>query len=504
MAHPSHGDHSLLRKFFGKVLASAAIALLGTQIFCAHTAFAQGDARPNILFIISDDISWAHAGAYGDKVVKTPAFDRIAAEGVLFTNAFCSVSSCSPSRSAILTGQDFWRLGEAANMRGTHYKDLYNVYPFMLEEAGYHVGSHSKGAYPGSIKAGGWPHNPAGPSTDNFQSFLKTLPEDKPFCFWQGASDAHRPYVKGSGSKSGMKVEDVEVPPFFPDVPIVREDILDYYFEVQRFDQFVETNLKLLEDTGRAENTIVVVTSDNGMPFPRGKAYMYDHSARMPLAISWPKGVPGGRVVHDFTNLIDMAPTFLEAAGLKPPPDMTGKSLLALLTSGKQGWVEPGRDATYYGREAHSRHRISYNRRGYPSRAVRTKDFLYIRNFAPDRWPVGREFKDVDPSPTRTYILEHKAEIPRLFDLSFGKRPAEELYDLKKDPAQIVNVAAQARYRNHKQKLSARLEKYLKQTNDPRMGSDGGDVFDNYPIWPRSNSNPQLFERIDRGAKAQE
>ncbi len=504
MAHQSHGDHSLLRKFFRKVLASAAIALLGTQIFCAHTAFAEGDARPNILFIISDDISWAHAGAYGDKVVKTPAFDRVASDGVLFTNAFCSVSSCSPSRSAILTGQDFWRLGEAANMRGTLYKDLFNVYPFMLEEAGYHVGSHSKGGYPGSIKAGGWPHNPAGPSTDNFRSFLKTLPEDKPFCFWQGSSDAHRSYVKGSGSQSGMKVEDVEVPPFFPDVPIVREDILDYYFEVQRFDQLVETNLKLLEDTGRAENTIVVVTSDNGMPFPRGKADMYDYSARMPLAISWPKGVRGGRVVHDFTNLIDMAPTFLEAAGLMPHPDMTGKSLLTLLTSGKQGWVEPGRDATYYGREAHSVHRISNNRRGYPSRAIRTKDFLYIRNFAPDRWPVGKEFKDVDPSPTRTYMLEHKAEISRLYDLSFAKRPAEELYDLKKDPAQIVNVAAQAKYRSHKQELSARLEGYLKQTNDPRMGSDG-DAFDHYPIWKRiPNTNPQLFERLERGAKDQE
>ena len=495
MAQPSHGDHSLLRTFFRKVLASAAIALLGTQIFCAPSAFAQGDARPNILFMVSDDISWAHAGAYGDKVVKTPAFDRIAAEGVLFTNAFCSVSSCSPSRATILTGQNFWQLGEAANLRGTLHRDQFQVYPEILEKAGYHVGSHSKAWSPGSIEAGGWSHNPAGLEAHGFEDFLKTLPEDKPFCFWQGSSDAHRPYEAGSGSKSGMKVEDVVVPPFFPDVPIVREDILDYYFEVQRFDQLVETNLKLLEKIGRVENTIVVVTSDNGMPFPRGKADMYDYSARMPLAISWPKGVPGGRVVHDFTNLIDMAPTFLEAAGLKLHPDMTGKSLLALLTSGKQGWVDSKRDATYYGREAHSVYRISDNRRGYPSRAVRTKDFLYIRNFDPDRWPVGREFKDVDPSPTRTYMLEHKAEIPRLYDLSFAKRPAEELYDLKKDPAQIVNVAAQAKYRSHKQALSARLKGYLKHTNDPRMGSDG-DVFDNYSIWDRN-------QRLDRGSKAQ-
>ncbi len=466
-------------------------------------AIAEGDPRPSILFMISDDISWAHAGVYGDKVVKTPAFDKIAADGVLFTHAFCSVPSCSPSRAAILTGQDFWRLGEAANLRGTLYKDLFNVYPFMLEEAGYHVGSHSKVWSPGSIKAGGWPHNPAGPSTDNFQSFLKTLPEDKPFCFWQGSRDAHRGYVKGSGSKSGMNAEDVEVPPFLPDVRIVREDILDYYFEVQRFDQLVETNLKLLEESGRAENTIVVVTSDNGMPFPRGKAELYDYGTRMPLAIRWSKGMRGGRVVHDFTNLIDLAPTFLEAAGLKPHPAMTGNSLLALLTSGKQGWVESERDATYFGREMHSIFaRISENRRGYPSRAVRTKDFLYIRNFAPDRWPVGREFRDVDPSPTRTYMIKNEEDISRFYDLAFAKRSVEELYDLKKDPVQLVNVAAQSEYRRHKQELSARLEGYLKQTHDPRMGNDGG-AFESYPIW-RYNRAEKSYSILERGAKDEE
>ncbi len=476
------------------------MALLGTSIFCPQIVVAEVDARPNILFIISDDISWAHASAYGDKVVKTPAFDQVAEEGVLFTNAFCSVPSCSPSRASILTGQDFWRLGEAANLRGTLHKDRFKVYPFILEEAGYQVGSHSKVWSPGSIRAGGWSHNPAGPAADHFQNFLKSLPEDKPFCFWQGSRDAHRPFAAGSGSQSGMKAEDVEVPPFFPDIPIVREDILDYYFEVQRFDRLVETHLRLLEETGRAENTIVVVTSDNGLPFPRGKADIYDYGTRMPLAISWPKGVPGGRVVHDFANLIDLAPTFLEAAGLKPPPDMTGKSLLPLLTSGKHGWVDPERDATYYGREAHSVHaRISDNRRTYPSRAIRTKDFLYIRNFAPDRWPVGRQFKDVDPSPTRTYMLEHRAEMPQLYDLAFGKRPGEELYDLMKDPAQIVNVAGQAEYRNHQQALSARLERYLKRTNDPRIESDG-DVFDHYPIWRAiPNSDPRSYERLDRG-----
>lgn len=496
MAHQSHGNHSLLRKFFRKVLASAAGSLLGTQIFCAHTAFAVGDSRPNILLMVSDDISWAHAGAYGDKVVKTPAFDRVAADGVLFTHAFCSVSSCSPSRATILTGQNFWQLGEAANLRGTLHKDQFQVYPEILEKAGYHVGSHSKGWSPGSIEAGGWSHNPAGLEVGGFEDFLKTLPKDKPFCFWEGSHDAHRPFEAGSSSKSGMKVEDVEVPPFLPDVSIVREDILDYYFEVQRFDELVETYLKLLEDTGRAGNTIIVVTSDNGWGFPRGKAELYDYGMRMPLAISWPKGIRDGRVVHDFTNLIDLAPTFLEAAGLKLPPDMTGKSLLALLTSGKQGWVESGRDATYFGREAHSVYAsISENRRGYPSRAIRTKDFLYIRNFAPDRWPMGREFKDVDPSPTRTYMLEHKEEIPRLYGLSFAKRPAEQLYDLKKDPEQMVNVASQAKYKSQKQKLSARLERYLKQTNDPRMGSDG-DVFDNYPIWDGN-------KRLDRGTNVQ-
>lgn len=498
-------DYTLLQKIIRKSLSGAAIALLVAQIFCAHTALAQEDTRPNILFMISDDISWFHAGAYGDNVVKTPAFDQLAAKGVLFTHAFCSAPTCSPSRAAILTGQDFWRLGEAANLRGTLHKEQFKVYPFILEKTGYIVGSTPKAWNPGSEKAGGWAHNPAGP-TVGFEDFLKTLPEDKPFCYWQGSWDAHRPYEKGSGLKSGMKAEDVKVPPFLPDVPEVREDILDYYYQVQRFDQLVETDLKLLEESGRAENTIVVVTSDNGMPFPRAKAELYDYGTRMPLAISWPKGIRGGRVVHDFVSLIDLAPTFLEAAGLKPPPDMTGRSLLALLTSDKQGWVEPERDACYFGRELHAPE-ARKNMRGYPSRAIRTKDFLYIRNFAPNRWPVGNDlegkvpFRDVDASPTKTYMIGNKEKISGLYELAFGQRPAEELYDLDKDPAQMINVAAQAEYNKTKQELSARLEAYLKHTCDPRMGSDGN-IFESYPIWKRiPKIKPAEYKRINRGTK---
>lgn len=486
-------------------LVMRAFALIAMAAAIFRPALALGDDRPNILFIISDDVSWAHASAYGDPVVKTPAFDRVAEEGTLFTHAFCSVPSCSPSRSAILTGQDFWRLEEAANLRGTLHRSRFDVYPFLLEESGYAIGSHSKLWSPGSVEAGGWPHNPTGPAVNDFERFLKSLPEDRPFCFWQGSRDAHRPFKAGSGSGSGLKAEDVEVPAFLPDVPLVREDILDYYFEVERFDRLVASHLDLLEETGRAENTIVVVTSDNGMPFPRGKADMYDYGARMPLAIRWPRKAPGNRVIHDFVNLIDLAPTFLEAAGLEVDSDMTGKSLLPLLVSGEDGWVDPSRDAAYYGREAHSVFaRIRENRQSFPSRAIRTKEFLYIRNFEPDRWPVGREFKDVDPSPTRTYVIEREAELPQFFALSFGKRPEEELYDLRADPYQVVNVAGDPRFTDRKRGLSNRLTTYLTQTNDPRMGSDG-EVFDRYPIWGVvSGSNPRTYERLERGSGKQE
>jgi len=471
-------------------LGAASLAFAG----CANASEPIGSGasknRPNILFCLADDWSWPHASIAGDKVVKTPTFDRVARQGVLFENAFVSSPSCTPSRGAILTGQWHWRLEEGGNLHGT-LPAKFAVYPDLLEEAGYHVGYTRKGWAPGRNAPGGRKRNPAGP------------PEGKPFCFWFGGWDPHRGYKWQSGVKSGMKLEDVEVPACFPDSEEVRTDICDYYWEVQRFDTEVGELLKMLEEAGQLDNTLVVISGDNGLPFPRCKSNLYDTGTNVPLAVCWPAAVRGGRVVEDFISLSDLAPTFLEAAGLRPTEQMTAKSFLNILTSGKSGRVDRKRDHVLTGKERHVVCQET-GTGGYPMRAIRTHDYLYIRNFKPDRWPAGTPkgyaqtidinitsprgthfgYADVDAAPTKSYMLKHRDEpkVKKLFELAFGKRPAEELYDLTKDPDQLNNVAGKPEYAATMEKLATALMAELKATKDPRV-LGRGDVFDEYPYY---------------------
>ena len=450
------------------------------------------DARPDILFCLADDWSWPHAGIYGDHVVKTPNFDRVAREGVLFTHAFCAAPSCTPSRAAMLTGQAPHRLQAGGNLHGFLPKE-FRVYPDILENAGYTVGLQGKGWGPGDFQFGGRTRNPAGPGFKSFGAFLKTVPKGKPFCFWFGSLDPHRAYVKDSGLKAGMKLEDVTVPPYLPDTPEVRGDILDYYFAVQRFDREVGEILKLLEASGRLDNTLIVVSGDNGWPFPRCKTNVHDSGTRQPLAVRWPAKVKAGRTLDDFISLTDLAPTFLEAAGLKPLPEMTGRSFVGLLTGAEQSGA---RQSIFLERERHAN--VRKGNLSYPVRAIRTKEFLYVRNLRPERWPGGDPemwkavgpFGDCDASPSKDFILSHRneKEMAKFFEMAFAIRPAEELYDLSKDPHQLNNVAAQPQYAEAMKKLRAQLDHWMEETKDPRA-SGGGDEFDRYPYFGGGQGN---------------
>jgi N-sulfoglucosamine sulfohydrolase len=442
------------------------------------------DRRPNILFALADDWAWPHAGAYGDKVVRTPAFDRVAREGVLFRHAFCAAPSCTPSRAAVLTGQAIHRLEESGNLWSILRKK-FDCYPDLLEAAGYQVGLTGKGWGPGSLEGSGRTRNPAGPAFKDFKTFLDRVPPETPFCFWFGSRDPHRPYVQGSGARSGLKPQDVFVPPYLPDTPEVRGDICDYYFAAGRFDRDLGAILELLEKAGKLDNTLVVVTGDNGWPFPRGKANLYDAGTRQPLAVRWPAKVKGGRTSDAFIGFGDFAPTFLEAAGLKPPAAMTGRSFLDLLTTGESAVV---RDRVFLERERHAN--VRRGDLGYPCRAIRTREFLYIRNFHPERWPAGDPeewkavgpFGDIDGGPTKDVVVAGKddAKIRRLFELACGKRPAEELYDLARDPFQMNNVADRAEYAEAKKRLRADLDRWMKETADPRAAGED-DRWDRYP-----------------------
>ena len=455
------------------------------------------EKRPNILLCIADDASAAHFGANGDRVCRTPTFDRIAKEGVNFRNAFCSAPSCTPSRGALLTGQDFWRLQDGGNL-WSRWPNRFPVYTDILAKGGYHVGLKGKGWGPGEFKSGGRENNPAGPPYRDFETFLKSVPAGKPFCFWFGSSDPHRPYERGAGMNAGLRPEEVKVPLFLPDTPEVRKDLLDYYFEIERFDREIGEMLKVLEKMGQLDNTIVVMTSDNGFPFPRGKANCYDAGAKMPLAMRWPERIRPGRVVDDFVNLKDLAPTFLEAAGLGPVAEMTGRSLMPLLVSEQSGKIDPARDFVVIGRERHAN--VRAGNVGYPTRAIRTERYLYLKNFRPERWPAGDppiygdvdQHTDIAGSPSKQAVVEHDGSdrARELFELAFGKRPAEEFYDLRDDPWQMKNVASEPSYESERKRLSEKLNAHLSQTRDPRVIGNG-DVFDEYHYVttpPRTNT----------------
>lgn len=441
--------------------------------------------RPNVLLIIADDWSFPHAGIYGDKVVRTPHFDRIAREGALFPHAYAASPSCTPSRGALLTGRAVHQLAEGGNLWSSLSTSL-AVYPDLLEAQGYRVGQTRKGWAPGNFEAGGRPRNPAGPTFKSFGEFLRDQPADQPFGFWFGSQDPHRDYVKGLGKAMGMRADLVDVPASLPDTPEVREDILDYYAEVERLDRDIGELLSLLAEAGQLDRTLVVITSDNGMPFPRAKANLYDGGTRVPLAIRWPERIRAGQVHREFVSLTDLAPTFLEAAGQRPPPEMTGRSLWPLL----EGRGDRSRQQVFLERERHAN--VRRGDHSYPMRAIRTEDFLYIRNLRPDRWPAGDPEKyhsvgpygDIDASPSKEQLLSGRMD-PKLgsyFRLAMAKRPAEELYDLRQDPGQVRNVANLPRYRTIQRELRARLDRWMAETADPRASADD-DRYDLYPYY---------------------
>lgn len=447
-------------------------------------------------------------------MARTPNFDRVAAEGVLFHQAFCASPGCSPSRAALLTGLNAWQL-EHAGTHASYFDPKFETYPDRLAAAGYFVGHCGKGWGPGDFRALGRAHNPAGPRFEGglaradeskyaaaFRAFLATRPTDAPFCFWFGSQDPHRVYDPGSGLAAGKRLEDAEVPAYLPDDPVVRGDLLDYAVEIERFDRDLGQVLDLLRETGELENTLVIVTSDNGAPFPRAKANCYEAGVHVPLAIRWPARIPGGRQVDELVGFTDLTATIYEATGVAASHPLVGRSLISLLAGdGSDG----ERRAVYASRERHSSSR--FNSLGYPQRCLRTKRFLYVRNFAPERHPAGAPqkfaavafddsgnpidadlgpprggFHDVDASPTLQLLLDRASDpgTRPFFEAATELRPAEELFDVVRDPACLRNLADDAAFADALGELRDEMENYLRATGDPRI-LGGGDLWETYP-----------------------
>lgn len=493
--------------------------------------------RPNILFAFADD--WGrYASAYGplegdaslSHLIETPNFDRIAREGALCRNAYVPAPSCTPCRSSILSGQYFWQTGLGAILAGAVWDETIPTYPLELEKAGYHIGYTYKVWSPGRavnapyggertqyMSAGsrygqfsfsatedvpelgvdGAKQRLYDETRDNFDSFLADRPADTPFCYWWGPTNTHRKWQKGSGKALwGIDPDDLvgRLPGFLPDVHDVREDVADYLGECMAVDAGLGVLLARLEEIGELDNTLIVVSGDHGIPgFPRAKCNLYDIGCQVALAARLPGSIPAGRTLDDFVNLMDLAPTFMDAAGVPAPATMTAKSLWPVLTSDADGQVDEARDFVVTGRERH----VATAREGYlpyPQRAIRTQDFLHVHNFEPDRWPAGDPqglddpstepppfdvlendtmvvYPDLDASPTKAWMIHHRGEeqVQRAFDLGFGRRPQEELYDLRVDPHYLDNVAGQPAYAEVQADLKTRLFDLLTEQDDPRV-----------------------------------
>ena len=496
-------------------LAGATSVVLSSFTFQVPS-FAAQRPQPNILFIIADDASMNTFGAYGGKMIETPAFDRLAEGGAVFRNAYNCNPKCAPARACLVTGRYSWQLEEAAN-HWPAFPAKFKFYPHLLMDAGFHTGHTGKGWGPGSYAT---EHNPAGPdynkvklkppykgmkNTDyagNFEAFLDEKPEDKPFCFWFGTYEPHRAYEKDSYQKEGMPLDRTVVPPFYPDNETIRGDILDYAVEVKWVDRHIGLAIEALEKRGLLDNTLILVTSDHGMPFPRIKGQIYEEGFHVPLIAYWKGVVQPGRVIEDFVNFPDVAPTIMEAVGMKPHKQMTGKSFLDVLKSPKSGQIDPSRDHVLLGKERHDTGRAD-GKGGtdlsYPVRAIRTKEFLYVHNIKPELWPVGNpEFglRNCDGSPTKTYLTELEpgdAEY-KFYEMSFGKRPEDELYQIQKDPDCMNNLAGNPEYAAVKRQLRARMEEGLTVQGDPRTLGNGN-IFDTYPYkgkqFDYSTGNPK-------------
>jgi N-sulfoglucosamine sulfohydrolase len=527
----------------------------------------RGPARPNILFCFADD--WGrYASIYAtlekqpslNQVVKTPNIDRVAREGVLFRHAFVNAPSCTPSRSSLLSGRYFFNTGRGAILQTAEWDSSIPSYPHLLRDAGYHIGETYKVWSPGAPvdapfgagkhayeRAGNLPNNFSENVTKmmgegqtleaarakiydqvraNFEAFLADRKAGQPWHYWFGATTTHRRWIKGSGKKLwGIDPDALKgkLPPFLPDVPEVREDVADYLGEVQAWDAYIGLLLKKLEETGELENTLILVSGDHGMPgVTNGKCNLYDFGTGVALVARLPKGMGGrgnggnggnGRFVDDLISLVDLAPTFLEAAGVAIPAGMNARSFLDVLRSEKSGQVDASRTWVISGRERHVAF-ANENNLPYPQRALRTREFLYIRNLAPERWPLGTPhrvtetsvpgqeelesetyaaFADMDASPTKAWLVLHRndAQGKRFYDIAFARRPAEELYDLIKDPHQLKNVAADPAYAKDRAKLQAQLMKILTDAGDPRVTGDGK-TFERPPF---TNPSPQERQR---------
>lgn len=443
--------------------------LLFALLLCC-LSFSKAAERPNFIFFLTDDISFDDIGPYGNKFVKTPNLDRMAAEGMVFDRAYLTASSCSPSRCSMITG----RYPHNTGAPELHMPLPADQITFIqqLKEAGYHTILSGKN-HMGDAKTLGFTEvsRGKGPSaSEDWVKIIENRPKDQPFFAWFGSNDAHRGWDLGADAPVYDPAE-IEVPPFMVDGPETRKDLAAYYGEVSRSDIYIGKLMAELERQGIAKNTYLVYCTDNGRPFPRCKTRMYDSGSKAPLIVWSPGNIKPARTAS-LTSAVDFAPTFLELAGIKPGPTIQGVSLVPVFKDPKA----TVRDVAFTERNWHvySAH----------ERAVRHGDWLYIKNAFPDQMALSVE-SDATAYPAAIEYWEYQ-RAGKLTDLQkdvqLQPRPGVELYRTDADPHQLTNLAGKPEHQEIQKKLSEILTKWSEET---------GDTVPKNPTPTRNKSDPQ-------------
>ncbi|WP_339921767.1 sulfatase [uncultured Cyclobacterium sp.] len=439
------------------MIKKGSLLFLMLAIIATNSLTYAQDNRPNIIMIIADDIGYEDLGSYGNAIASTPVTDRIASQGIKFDNFYLTTSSCSPSRSSIISGRYPHNTG-AAELHTAMPENIL-TFPELLKESGYFTGQSGKW-HMGPVPRKGFdliydkkPEIGIG-GEDYWVPLLKERPMDKPFFLWLAALDAHRPW--GENDFTGAHDPDkVKVPPYLADEAATREDLANYYDEISRFDYFIGKVEEELERQGQLDNTVIFILSDNGRPFPRSKTRLIDSGIKSPLLVKWPKALKGGLVADAMVSSIDLAPTFLQLAGVDAPGNFQGKSFLSVLKNPDlpfRNYVFA--EHNWHDHEAHAR-------------MVRTKDYLYIKN---------NRAQFANPGPADSNASNAYADLrkvrdegklnPAQADVFVSPRPFEEFYLIADDEYQLLNRATMTADNKEMLQLRFALDKWSMETDD--------------------------------------
>ena len=442
-------------------------------------------AAPNVILFIADDVSWNDLGCYGNTEARTPNIDRLAAKGRRFDEAILVASSCSPSRSSIITGRYPHNNGRASELHQPIAAHL-PWFPRLLREAGWYtalVGKHHMtsdkpvtGEQPQPVPfdfvdSGNAPGNKGGHAT-----WVKTLqerPKDKPFFFWFASLDAHRPWDADKEWETklyGPKHDPAKVivPPYLNDDAATRDDLASYHNEITRWDYFIGRVVAELEQQGALDDTLILVMADNGRPFPRAKTRLHDSGMKTPFVAHWPKGIiKPGTATQSLISSIDIAPTVLSLAGVAIPPTMQGLSFASVLAN-------PTATPRKYAFSEHNWH--DYEAHG---RSVRSEGFLYIVNARPQLAWQGPADSVHSPSFQSLRAVRDAGKLtPPQADVFLAPRPAAELYRTDADPLQLQNLADDPNYTSVKARLAKLMTEWTEATGDSAPADLSKDSFD--------------------------